>query len=79
LHCFVVDTMDQVDCACTAATQTGTEGATCLRGSDCAPGLICDRSTTKCQRVCKRGAGGDCLNGQSCTALTNDTVYGVCL
>jgi hypothetical protein len=79
LHCFVVDTMDQVDCACTAATQTGTEGATCLRGSDCAPGLICGRSTTKCQRVCKRGAGGDCLNGQSCTALTNDTVYGVCL
>jgi hypothetical protein len=79
LHCFVVDAMDQVDCACTAATQVKTEGQSCLRGSDCAPGLICDSSTTKCQRVCKRGVSGDCLTGQSCTALTNDMVYGVCL
>jgi len=81
LHCFVVDTMDQVDCACTVATQTGTEGQTCTRGSDCAPGLICDRSTTKCQKVCKRvgGSSTDCATGQSCTALTNDTIYGVCL
>ena len=63
LHCFVVDTMDQVDCACTAATQTQTEGQACTRGSDCAPGLICDRSTTKCQKVCKRGAGSsDCAD-----------------
>src|SRR5581483_7122405 len=80
LHCFVVDVMDQVDCACTAATQIKTEGQPCTSGSDCAPGLLCDRSTAKCQRVCKRSEGGtDCPNGQSCTALTNDTVYGVCL
>jgi hypothetical protein len=79
LHCFVVDTMDQVDCSCTAATQVQTEGAPCTRGSDCAPGLICDRSTTKCQKVCRRGVGGDCPTGQSCTMLTNDMIYGVCL
>ncbi len=80
LHCFVVDTMDQVDCSCTETTRTQTEGQSCLRGADCAPGLICDRSTTKCQKVCKLGEGGtDCAAGQSCTALTNDHLYGVCL
>jgi len=80
LHCFVVDTMDQVDCSCTEASRTQTEGQPCTLGSDCAPGLLCDRSTTKCQKVCKRTEGGtDCAPGQSCTALTNDTVYGVCL
>lgn len=80
LHCFLVDAMDQVDCACTAATQTQTEGQACTRGSDCAPSLICNRSTLKCQKVCKRGAAtSDCASGQSCTALTNDTTYGVCL
>jgi len=80
LHCFLVDQGDQVDCNCTAATQTGGEGQTCLRGSDCAPGLLCDKSTLKCQKVCKRSLGGtDCGMGQSCTQLTNDTTYGVCL
>ena len=80
LHCFLVDTMDQVDCACTEATRTRTEGAACTRGVECAPGLICDKSTAKCQKICRIGAGTtDCGTGQSCTALTNDTLYGVCL
>ena len=80
LHCFLVDTMDQVDCNCTAATQIQTEGQACTRGSDCAPGFLCDRSTLKCQKVCKiGGAASDCATGQSCTQLTNDMNYGVCL
>jgi hypothetical protein len=80
LHCFVVDTMDQVDCSCTEATRTKIEGQACAFGADCAPGLICDQSTNKCQKVCKRSEGGtDCATGQSCTALTNDMTYGVCL
>ncbi|HET6148986.1 MAG TPA: hypothetical protein VFH68_15720 [Polyangia bacterium] len=80
LHCFLVDTMDQVDCACTEATRTRNEGLPCTRGVDCAPGLICDKSTAKCQKICRIGAGAtDCATGQSCVALTNDTLYGVCL
>ncbi len=79
LHCFVVDTMDQVDCSCTEATRTKIEGQSCTFGSDCAPGLLCNQSTNKCQKLCKRGESGDCATGQSCTALTNDMIYGVCL
>ena len=80
LHCFLVDTMDQVDCACTEATRTHTEGQSCTRGVDCAAGHICDLSTGKCQKVCKISANSsDCAATQTCTALTNDTLYGVCL
>jgi hypothetical protein len=80
LHCFLVDTMDQVDCACTEATRTHTENLPCTRGVDCAPGLICDKSTAKCQKICRIGSGAtDCASGQVCTALTNDQLYGVCL
>lgn len=81
LHCFVVDTMDQVDCTCTEATRTHTEGQSCTRGVDCLPGLICDLSTAKCQRVCRRGSDTDCATaiGKTCTALTSDQIFGVCL
>jgi hypothetical protein len=72
--------MDQVDCACTEATRTHTENLPCTRGVDCAPGLICDKSTAKCQKICRIGSGAtDCASGQVCTALTNDQLYGVCL
>jgi hypothetical protein len=46
------------------------------------PGLICDLSTAKCQRICKRSANNDdCAGGigKTCTALNNDQTYGVCL
>lgn len=80
LHCFLVDKNDQVDCSCTAATQTQLEGQSCSRGSDCAPGLLCDSATVKCQKICRLSLGGtDCATGQRCMALTNDMTYGVCL
>jgi hypothetical protein len=80
LHCFLVDTMDQVDCTCTEATRIHTEGQACTRGADCAPGLVCDQSTGKCQKVCRVSAtSSDCSAGQTCTMLTNDQLYGVCL
>jgi hypothetical protein len=80
LHCFLVDTMDQVDCTCTEATRTHTEGQACTRGADCVPGLVCDQSTGKCQKICQVSASSsDCSAGQTCTMLTNDQLYGVCL
>jgi hypothetical protein len=82
LHCFVVDTMDKVDCGCTDTTRTKLEGEDCLRGVDCAPGLICNMMGTiqKCRKVCKRSDNdADCATGQICTMLTNDQIYGACL
>ena len=80
LHCFVVENMDQVDCACTEETRTKAVGQACLRGVDCAPGSICDLSTGKCQTICKRSLNGaDCAANQSCHALTGDQVYGDCI
>ena len=80
LHCFLVDTMDQVDCACTEATRIRTAGQACTRGVDCAPGLICNKSTSLCQKICRIGGGAtDCATGQTCAALSNDTIYGVCI
>jgi hypothetical protein len=79
LHCFVVDTMDQVDCACTEATRTHLEGQACTRGVDCAPGLICLQSSGRCQKVCKLSDNGaDCASGQVCSALQSDQIYGTC-
>jgi hypothetical protein len=79
LHCFLVDTMDQVDCACTEATRTHIEGQACTRGVDCMPGLICDLSTSKCQKICRRSDNGSDCGGKSCVALTSDQIYGICL
>ena len=80
LSCFVVDTMDQVDCSCIQPTRVKAEGDPCARGVECQPGLICDLSTSKCQKVCKRSENNtDCAAGQTCTMLRDDQIYGVCL
>ena len=80
LHCFVVDTMDQVDCSCTESTRTGVEGGSCVRGTDCAPGFICNLTAAKCQKICKRSDNStDCGPNQVCTMLRDDQIYGVCL
>jgi hypothetical protein len=81
--------MDQVDCACPEATRIKQAGEDCTRASDCAPGLICSLmgSTQKCRAVCRCDAQGsacaanrnDCPGTTTCTALTNDTLYGACL
>jgi hypothetical protein len=83
LHCFVVDTMDQVDCACTEASRTKQEGEVCALGVDCAPGLICNRmnGTSICRTICKRSENSaDCPSGHpTCTMLDGDQLYGACL
>ena len=79
LRCFVVDTMDQVDCSCTESTRIQTEGGPCTRGVDCAPGLICEATTSKCQKICKRSENSADCGGKVCTMLREDQIYGVCL
>jgi hypothetical protein len=88
LACIVVANMDQVDCACAGATRTGVDDQDCVGGSQCAPGFICNEmaSVKKCRAVCRCDAKGmtcmtnanDCGN-KACSALTNDTTFGVCL
>jgi hypothetical protein len=87
LACLVVGGMDQVDCACAEASRKGTDGVDCGGGADCAPGYICNMmgSTKKCRAICrcdaKNGActaANECGN-KLCSALTNETTFGVCL
>jgi hypothetical protein len=89
LACLVVGGMDQVDCACPEPTRTKQIGDACNLASDCAPGLICNLmgTTQKCRAVCRCDAqgmtctahGNDCPGTSTCAALTNDTIYGVCI
>jgi hypothetical protein len=88
LACLIVGSMDQVDCACPETTRKGTDGATCVSSTDCAPGFICNMMSgaQRCRAVCRCDADGmkcnapnDCADGKTCSALTNDTTFGVCL
>lgn len=88
LACLVVGNMDQVDCACAEPTRTGTDGADCTTSAQCAPGYICNMmgGAQKCRAVCRCDAKdmlctapNDCGGGRTCSALTNDTIFGACL
>ena len=89
LACLVVADMDQVDCACPEKTRTGTDNAPCTSSAECAPGYICNlmSGAKVCRAICRCDANGmtctapnDCAaDGKGCSALTNDTVFGVCL
>jgi hypothetical protein len=87
LACVVVGGMDQVDCACAEASRQGKDGADCTGGADCAPGYICNSmaDTKKCRAICRCDAkNGACTaanecGGNGCSALTNETTFGVCL
>jgi hypothetical protein len=89
LACLVVGNMDQVDCACPESTRKGTDGTNCTTSAECAPGYICNMmgGTQKCRAVCRCDANGmtcmaqtnECTDNRTCTALTNDTTFGVCL
>jgi hypothetical protein len=87
LSCLLLDG-DHADCACPPATQKKLEGATCMSGDECAPGLVCNTmaGTKTCRALCKCyadgatcGAPGDCPPSTHCSPLTNGVVNGVCL
>jgi hypothetical protein len=89
LACLIVGDMDQVDCACPEATRTGTDGVACTSSAQCAPGYICNMMSGArvCRAICRcdakemtcTAAANDCGAGKTCSALTNDTTFGVCL
>jgi hypothetical protein len=85
LNCFLfadpAGGQDSPSCGCPAATRVATEGMPCTGSSDCTPGLICDQMTGGlfCRRLCKMGSAGDCPGTTTCTALANNSVFGVCL
>jgi hypothetical protein len=87
LACLVVGNMDQVDCACAEDTRTKTEGQSCTKSTECAPGLICNTTIQQCRTICRCDASGtscntnagDCPGSETCRALSNDTIYGVCM
>ena len=91
LACVMPASMDKVDCACAESTRTKLEGQACTQAADCAPGLICNlMSNTKiCRSICRcdANAAGNCVAtandcpkaGTTCHAVTNNTIYGVCL
>ena len=91
LACVMPAAMDQVDCACPEATRTKLEGQACAQAADCAPGLICNQmsGTKTCRPICRcdANASGTCMAttndcptaGTTCRAVTNNTIYGICL
>ena len=82
LACFLVGEHDQIDCRCPPPTSVKKEGDDCVVFQDCSPGLICTTMGAmprKCRRICKPGSASDCAMGATCTMLTNDTLYGICL
>jgi hypothetical protein len=89
LSCLIVADMDQVDCACAEKTRVGKDNAPCTSSGQCAPGYICNQMSNAkvCRALCRCDASGmtctapnDCAGtGKTCAALTNDTVFGVCL
>jgi hypothetical protein len=84
LACVIPSSMDQVDCACPEGTRTGKEDAPCTSTAACAPGFLCEQT---CRAVCRCNASNgvctapnDCPTaGTTCTAVPNQSIYGVCL
>jgi len=59
----------------------GTQGASCVDDTDCAPTFGCfNAGTTQCLKYCKVG-GAACPGGATCTSLgmIGNTTYGACL
>ena len=89
LSCLVVGNMDQVDCACPGSSLKGKDGDPCVMGgAQCGPGFVCNMmgGDSTCRAVCRCDATGmTCTAPNSecgdkvCSALTNDTTFGVCL
>lgn len=85
LSCFLfadpAGGQDSPSCACPSASRVGTDGATCASATDCAPGFICDQMNGGqfCRRLCKMSSAGDCSGTTTCTALANNSVFGVCI
>jgi len=71
---------DSPDCGCREPSRTGTDGMACTSSVNCAPGFICNQmsATSVCRRLCSANSTTDC-GTKTCTMLTNNVGFGVCL
>ncbi|HVV15947.1 MAG TPA: hypothetical protein VHH90_01990 [Polyangia bacterium] len=84
LACLLPSSMDHVACACPEMTRTRPEGAACTSTTQCAPGFICEQT---CRAVCRcdlKSAACTAPNrcptpGTTCTPVSGEALYGVCL
>ncbi len=93
LKCLMPASMDKVDCACPEPTRTKTAGEPCNGAADCAPGFICNvvSGVRTCRAICRcnKNSAGACTTdtcskaadagATTCTPVSDNTVYGVCL
>jgi hypothetical protein len=72
---------DAPDCGCKEPSRVGTDGAQCKSSAACAPGFICNMmaSTQVCRRLCMMTSPGDCPAPTTCSKLSNNSVFGVCI
>jgi hypothetical protein len=85
LRCFLyrdpAGGQDSPDCGCQEPTRVGTDGASCSTSAACAPGHICNLmgNTQFCRKLCKMTSPADCAAPQTCNALQNNAIFGVCI
>jgi hypothetical protein len=89
LACLMPASMDEVDCACPEPSRTKVNGETCLGAADCAPGFVCSGATGArvCRAVCRcnKNASGACTTpntcgtGMTCSPVSTNTLFGICL
>jgi hypothetical protein len=71
-----VTTPEKGICAHAAA---GVEGGACTVANDCAEGLTCLDSDSKCHKLCRVGGGEPACTTGTCTLISGETATGICL
>lgn len=85
LLCFLYSDLasgqDAPDCGCLEPSRVGTDGADCKTSAACAPGFICNMmgGTQACRRLCRMSSLIDCAAPTTCSKLSNNSVFGVCV
>jgi hypothetical protein len=84
LHCFLLHRAaggDGPDCGCREPSRTGTDGTTCTSSANCQPGFVCNESNgaLACRRICLVTSPTPECGDQTCTPVSTNPTFGVCL